>query len=67
MHLSRRGSEDTQESFQTYLQNYYPQFMINWASSDIITAIIGFVGLLSTAVILTYSFRRNKTGSGTYQ
>ena len=41
--------------------------MINWSSTDIITAIIGFVGLLSTAIILTYSFRRNKTGSGKYQ
>ena len=41
--------------------------MIDWTSSDIITAIIGFVGLLSTAVILTYSFRRNRTGKGNYQ
>jgi len=41
--------------------------MITWSSTDIITAIIGFVGLLSTAIILTYSFRRNKTGDGKYQ
>ena len=41
--------------------------MINWTSSDIVTAIIGFVGLLSTAVILTYSFKRNRTSNGRYQ
>ena len=41
--------------------------MITWTSTDIVTAIIGFVGLLSTAIILTYSFRRNKTGDGKYQ
>ena len=41
--------------------------MINWSSSDIVTAIIGFVGLISTAVILSYAFKRNKTGNGRYQ
>ena len=35
--------------------------MIDWTSSDIVTAIIGFVGLLSTAVILSYAFKRNPT------
>ena len=41
--------------------------MINWTNTDIVTAIIGFVGLLSTAVILSYSFRRNRTGKGNWQ
>ena len=37
--------------------------MIDWTSSDIITAIIGFVGLLSTAVIPTHA-TANRTGKG---
>jgi len=41
--------------------------MINWSSTDIITAVIGFVGILSTAVIVSYSFKRNRTGNGRYQ
>ena len=41
--------------------------MINWSSTDIITAVIGFVGLISTAVIVSYSFKRNRTGNGRYQ
>ena len=41
--------------------------MIDWTSGDIVTAIIGFVGLLSTAVILSYAFKRNRTGKGNYQ
>ena len=41
--------------------------MISWSSSDIVTAIIGFVGLLSTAVIVSYSFKRNRTGKGNWQ
>ena len=42
-------------------------FMINWSSTDIITAVIGFVGIISTAVIVSYSFKRNRTGNGRYQ
>ena len=41
--------------------------MINWTSSNLILAIIGMVGLFSTATVLTYSFKRNKTGNGKYQ
>ena len=41
--------------------------MINWTSSDIVTAIIGFVGLLSTAVIVSYAFKRNRTAKGDWQ
>lgn len=38
-----------------------------FTQSDIILATIGLVGVLSTAVILTYAFARNKTGNGRYQ
>lgn len=41
--------------------------MIIFSQSDIILATIGLVGVLSTAVILTYSFTRNKMGNGKYQ
>ena len=41
--------------------------MINWTSSDLILAVIGMVGLLSTGVVAVYSFRRNRSGSGRYQ
>ena len=41
--------------------------MINWSSTDIVTAVIGFVGIISTAVIVSYSFKRNRTGNGRYQ
>jgi hypothetical protein len=41
--------------------------MIDWTSSDIVMAIIGFVGLLSTAVILSYAFKRNRTSRGDWQ
>ena len=40
---------------------------IDWTSGNIILAIIGIVGLLSTATVLTYSFNRNRTGNGRYQ
>ena len=41
--------------------------MISWSQADIVTAIIGFVGIISTAVIVTYGFKRNRTGNGRYQ
>ncbi len=41
--------------------------MITYSSSTIILAVIGFVGLLSSAVVLSYSFKRNRTGKGNYQ
>ena len=41
--------------------------MINWTSQDLILAVIGTLGVLSTGVVLLYSFRRNRTGKGNYQ
>ena len=41
--------------------------MITYDSQTIILAIIGLVGIISTGVILTYSFKRNRTGTGRYQ
>ena len=38
-----------------------------FTQSDIILAVIGLIGVTSTAVILTYAFARNKTGNGRYQ
>ena len=38
-----------------------------FTQSDILLATVGLVGVLSTAVILTYSFKRNRTGNGRYQ
>ena len=67
MHLSQRSTEDTQESFQTYLQNYYQILMITWSQSNIILAIIGMIGLFSTATVVSYGFKRNRTGNGRYQ
>ena len=37
------------------------------STQTIILAIIGMLGLFSTAIVISYSFRRNKTGSGNYQ
>jgi len=36
-------------------------------SQTILLAVIGFVGVLATGVIVTYSFSRNRTGNGRYQ
>ena len=41
--------------------------MIQWTSSDIVLAVIGLVGVLSTGVVVFYAFKRNKTGTGRYQ
>ena len=41
--------------------------MINWSQSNIILAIVGMIGLLSTLTVVTYGFRRNRTGRGNYQ
>jgi len=35
-------------------------------SQTIVLAVIGLVGVLSTGVILTYAFARNRTGTGRY-
>ena len=41
--------------------------MITYDSQTIILAIIGLMGIISTGVILTYSFKRNRSGNGRYQ
>jgi len=41
--------------------------MITYDQSSIITAIIGMLGLMSTAVILISAFKRNRTGTGKWQ
>ena len=41
--------------------------MISWTESQILIAVLGMVGLLSTGVVAVYSFRRNRSGSGRYQ
>ena len=41
--------------------------MITYDSQTIILAVIGLLGVLSTGVIVTYAFARNKTGNGRYQ
>ena len=41
--------------------------MISWTSTNIILAIIGMIGLFSTATVVTYGFKRNRTGKGNYQ
>ena len=41
--------------------------MIQFDSQSIILATIGLIGLLATGTVVTYSFRRNRTGNGNYQ
>ena len=41
--------------------------MIVFDEQTIILAIAGFLGLLSTAVVLTTAFARNRNDSGKYQ
>ena len=41
--------------------------MINFDQQTIILAIIGMIGLFSTAVVITTAFKRNRTGNGRYQ
>ena len=36
-------------------------------SNTIILAVLGMIGILSTGVILTYAFKRNKNYNGRYQ
>jgi len=38
-----------------------------WSQSNIILAIIGMLGLMSTLTVVSYSFRRNRTGRGDWQ
>ena len=41
--------------------------MITFDQQTIILAIIGMIGLFSTAVVITTAFKRNRTGNGRYQ
>ena len=41
--------------------------MIVFDSTTIVLAVIGLVGVLGSAVVITYSFTRNRTGNGRYQ
>ena len=41
--------------------------MIHFDQATIITAIIGMIGLLSTALIVGTAFRRNKLGTQKWQ
>ena len=41
--------------------------MIVFDQQSIIYAVIGMIGLLSTAVVVTTAFKRNRTGTGRYQ
>lgn len=41
--------------------------MINWSEAQILTAVVGLFGILSTGVITVYAFKRNRTGNGRYQ
>ena len=68
VHWSWTSSKDYQESFQAYFQeNHSLLIMINWTTTNLLLSVIGILGLLSTGVVLTYSFSRNKTGDGKYQ
>ena len=37
------------------------------STQTIILAIIGMLGLFSTAIVMSYSFKRNRTSNGKYQ
>ena len=41
--------------------------MIDFDAQTIILAVIGLLGVMGSAVVLTYSFTRNRTGNGRYQ
>lgn len=41
--------------------------MIIWESQDLVLAVIGSVGILTTGVVALYGFRKNRTGNGRYQ
>jgi len=41
--------------------------MTIYDSNTIILSVIGLIGILSTGVIVTYSFARNRTGNNRYQ
>ena len=41
--------------------------MITFDNSTIILAVVGMIGVISTAVVVGYSFKRNRTARGNYQ
>ena len=41
--------------------------MVVFDAPTIILAVVGSIGLLGSAVVLTYSFRRNRMSNGRYQ
>jgi len=41
--------------------------MIQFDQQTIILAVLGMIGLLSTAVVVTTAFKRNRTSTGRYQ
>ena len=41
--------------------------MIQFDAQTILLAIIGMIGLFATATVVTYSFKRNRTGNSRYQ
>ena len=41
--------------------------MVIYDNTTILLAVIGLVGILSTGVIVTYAFARNRTGNRKYQ
>lgn len=49
-------------NFQCNLNNN----MITFDSQTVILAVVGMIGLIATATITTYAFKRNRTGTGQY-
>ena len=41
--------------------------MVHFDAQTIVLATIGMVGLFATATVVSYSFKRNRTGKGNYQ
>ena len=41
--------------------------IVQFSSQDAIIAVIGSIGVISTAVVLLYSFRKNRTAKGDWQ
>ena len=41
--------------------------MTVWTSQDLILAVIGTLGVLSTGVVVTYAFKRNRMGNRKWQ
>jgi uncharacterized membrane protein YuzA (DUF378 family) len=41
--------------------------MVHYDNQTIVYAVVGMVGIASSIAILTYAFRRNRTGTGRYQ